>query len=312
MISALTKSLKKLQALSFARAHANLWVIKRGMRAGVAKYDALAVRTEAALQRKLSDIVSSAVRSANHVEPYEFLSEELDTGEAVGLRMPETDLQAIYDQIAEGSAAPSVTSADQLYDSWAYAIAMEAQSERILAVHKIPEGWKLKQKGRTLNAVFRDHILMDVAEDQIFKLEKKIDFFAYDGLVFVLDKKKFEAAMNFRAGMERSRDDLLRELHSSGLIDDVEVIRSATGVRLNFLRRMAMIKKNGYYKQPDFMANLKLVCTAQGWPVTFDGDKIITTEENVELILKLLNNDRLESMLTDEIFDVSAKKKVGT
>jgi hypothetical protein len=35
------------------------------------------------------------------------------------------------------------------------------------------------------------------------------------------------------------------------------------------------------------------------------------TPENVETVLKLLNNDRLESPVTEEMFDVTVKSRVA-
>ena len=41
------------------------------------------------------------------------------------------------------------------------------------------------------------------------------------------------------------------------------------------------------------------------------GGKIVVEEETMDLLLKLLNNDRLRSPINDEVFDSSAKKAVS-
>jgi hypothetical protein len=71
-----------------------------------------------------------------------------------------------------------------------------------------------------------------------------------------------------------------------------------------------MIKNNGYFRLPGYMAKVKAVCAEKNWDIQFDGDKVVVTENNVDLLLTLLNNDRLASLLTEEIFDVTVKHKV--
>jgi hypothetical protein len=52
------------------------------------------------------------------------------------------------------------------------------------------------------------------------------------------------------------------------------------------------------------------VVKAEKWDLKIEGGKIIVEEETIELLLKLLNNDRLRSPINDEVFDSSAKKAV--
>lgn len=82
------------------------------------------------------------------------------------------------------------------------------------------------------------------------------------------------------------------------------------GLKLNYLRRISMIKRNGYYKQPGYIKKIKAVCAKRKWDIKFEGNKIVVTSENVEMVLRLLNNDRLESPINAELFDVSVKQKV--
>ncbi len=311
MSTSMETVLKKVQSFQLSKAQSVLWIVKRRLRGGVADYSIASVKTHAKLQKKLVDVVARAIRSANHVEEYEFLSEDKDEDAMLSVKLTETDLNQIANTISYGSDNPKVETADQLLDSWAYAIELHVGKERILAVRKIPEGWKLKQKEKRLSALFKNHMLLDFEDTDVFRLDRTIDFFAYHDLVFILDKKKFESAMNFRAGMERNRDGLLDELKELDVVNDVEIIRLRAGTRIGFLRRMSMIKKNGYYKRPGFMKRLKTVCAEKNWPIAFEEEKVVITEDNVEAVLKLLNDDRLASLLTDDIFDVSVKKKVS-
>lgn len=213
MSGQLIKALKKLQALPLKKAHGVLWIIKRrSLHGSVATCSVASVKAEKTLQKKLVEVAAKAILSANQVEEYEFLSEDKDPDVTLTVRLAETDLSSIAEQIAQGSDNPHIQSADQLLNSWAYAIELHVGDERILAVRKIPEGWKLKEKEKRLSVLFKDRMLLDFEDAEIFRLDKQIDFFAYEGLVFILDKKKFEMAMNFRAGMEKNRDAVLDDI----------------------------------------------------------------------------------------------------
>ncbi len=53
------------------------------------------------------------------------------------------------------------------------------------------------------------------------------------------------------------------------------------------------------------------VSAEEGWELKVVGGKIVAEEKTVELLLKLLNNDRLRSPINNELFDSAAKAPVG-
>ena len=74
---------------------------------------------------------------------------------------------------------------------------------------------------------------------------------------------------------------------------------------------MASILKSGYYKQPDYLKKLIAVNKKEKWDLKVENGQIVVEEETIDLLLKLLNNDRLRSPINDEIFDAAAKSKVN-
>jgi hypothetical protein len=182
---------------------------------------------------------------------------------------------------------------------------------RICAVRKVPEGWRAKRLTQFLSVVFKDHVLLDYDEQSLFRIERKLDFMTYDEDMFVLDKHEFERVLNFRAGMEKNRDEVLNDMESCGLFTDTLPIREAVGSRLTLLRRLSAIRKHPRYKDRDFLTKLKKECEKHQWPVKWSGEKIDVHDSDVEVLLRLLNDDRLSSLVTDGIYDVSAKKPVS-
>ncbi len=310
MTADLTTTLNKIKSLPIQEFHPALWIVKRSLRALTANYAVLSVKTERKLQQKLASILADGIALANRVEPYEYLSADQEEDTALTLDLSDTDLANIAEQIAGGSDNPKIEEAEDLFDSWAYVIELRRKAESVLGLRKISDGWKLKQKEKFYTTLLRNGVLVDYEDEDIFKVEKKLDCFAYDGSLFILDKKQFEAALNFRAGMEKNRDELLDEFKKFRIVTDVELMRTKIGTRLSYLRKISMIKKNGYYKQKTFLNGVKKVSKEMGWDVRYDGDRIVVTEQNLDLILTLLNNDRLASLINQEIFDVEVKKPV--
>ena len=158
--------------------------------------------------------------------------------------------------------------------------------------------------------IFDNHQLTDLEDKKVFTLDTSIDFFVYDGTTFITNKKEFESILNFRQGMENNRDAILKDFSELDIFTDIEAIRKTVGSNIRLLRKISAIQKSGYYKNKDFMGNLIKINEQRNWGLSLQDNQIVVTEENVELVLTLLNNSRLESPINHEIFDASVKKKV--
>lgn len=161
-------------------------------------------------------------------------------------------------------------------------------------------------------AFFMNHKLMDLDDREVFVIYPNYDFFVFEGTTFIANKRQFEISMNFREGMKSNGEEVLSAFTELELFDGdgIEVIRDFVGTNLHHLRKLSSIRKAGYYMQPDYMEKLKKVSKREKWELKIKGDKIIVEVETVELLLKLLNNDRLRSPINDELFDSAAKALV--
>lgn len=116
--------------------------------------------------------------------------------------------------------------------------------------------------------------------------------------------------MNFREGMKANSEEVLTDFIALNIFDNVDIIREFVGINLHHLRKLSSIKKSGYYKQSDYIQKLIRVNKKEKWDLKILDNKIIVEKETVELLLKLLNNDRLRSPINDEFFDSAAKAPV--
>jgi len=110
--------------------------------------------------------------------------------------------------------------------------------------------------------------------------------------------------------MEANRDRLMEHFQAECLFADVELIRQKCGSNLRYLRKLATIQKNGYFRDPEYMARLVALNDSQGWGLNIRDGKIVVTDDTVDKILSLLNNDLLNSPVNDERFEVSVKRRL--
>ena len=168
------------------------------------------------------------------------------------------------------------------------------------------------ETAQLISMIFKDNMLIDIEQQQIFRIDGKIDFFSYDGITFIADKRNFETALNFREGMENNRDEIVEEFKVLKLFDNAADVSSFVGNNIKRLRRLSQIKKSGYYKDPKFLENLKKVNDEENWGIKYsETGQLLVTEDDIETVLRVLNNDRLTSKINAENFDVDVKHKLG-
>jgi hypothetical protein len=111
--------------------------------------------------------------------------------------------------------------------------------------------------------------------------------------------------------MEKNRDVILAEFVELKVFSDIEPIRKMVGSNLHLLRKMSSIQKSAYYKDKKFLKELHERNKEKGWNLTIHNGVIVIDETNVDFVLKLLNNERVESQINHEVFDAVVKKKVA-
>lgn len=304
--------LKKIKALDWNRANVSLYLVKRELVHRKATYDVLQVNVDTKLRKKLRGITSGKIQQSNAAVEYDFNTADLDDN-LLGIATSETDFQSIIDVIAAEEEPDLADSIEQLIDSWLYIARLDLAGEPPLyAARRVSEGWTTKKVSQLISMIFQNSMLVDIEQKEIFRIDGKVDFFSYDGTTFIADKKNFETALNFREGMERNRDEIVGEFHTMNLFDNALEVSTLVGDNIRRLRRLSQVKKAGYYKDANFLANLKRVNDEERWGIKYSADgKLLVTEDDIETVLRVLNNDRLTSKINSENFDVDVKHKLG-
>ena len=302
--------LKKLKVLDLSKWTASFWLVKRKSAQDGFAYSVLRVDIEARLAKRFRSYVKAQVQDrAFHLDAYDFSNADPE-GVLLTIDAAATDFHKIEAAVDAGFDNPRAKEYADLLNALAYVVVFESNGQRLFALCKI-NTLNNPKKAITRQALFfENHKLIDVEDKQVFMIDPRFDFFVFDGTTFIVSKAAFETSMNFREGMRDKGKELLDEFKRMDFLSDVEPIREYVGENLRHLRKLAAIRSAGYYSKPDYMAKLVKVVKAEKWNLKIEAGKIIVEEETMELLLKLLNNDRLRSPINDEVFDSSAKKAV--
>jgi hypothetical protein len=304
------KHLKKLKTLDVSHWTTTFWLVKRKATQREAIYSVLRVDIDAKLQRRFRGYLKQQLQSRDfHVDEYAFSTSDTDDV-LLTIDADITDFQKVEKAISEGFENERAKVYSDLLNSWAYIIQFESGSERIFAWRKISTMTQPKKVLSRKALFFHNHRLTDIDDDEVFLIDPHFDFFVYEGVTFIANKRAFESSMNFREGMKSHGDELLAEFNTLKIVSDVAPIREYVGDNLHHLRKLASIRKSGYYRQPDYLKRLIEVSTQEGWELKIADGKIVAEPETIELLLKLLNNDRLRSPINHDVFDSAAKKLV--
>ncbi|MBT9540059.1 Kiwa anti-phage protein KwaB-like domain-containing protein [Thiobacillus sp.] len=308
----IAKKISLLRKTDFKHWITTIWLVKRRLDVHKqAHYSVFRVDVDKKLLNKLKKAVTDRIQGANYkLESYDFLTADQDN-HLFTIESSETDFAKIQGEVDKGLANPKVEKYEDLLNSWAYVVKLEHGESVVYGVRKINKFTQAAKITSVSYFLFEDKKLVDLDDKKIFAIDTHIDFFAYDGTTFITNKKEFESALNFRAGMEKNRDAVLDEFLALKVFNDVEPIRKSVGANLHLLRKISSIQKSGYYKSPQYLVDLIKVNQEKNWGLVVQNGIIVVNEDNVDLVLTLLNNGRLESPINHEMFDAAVKKKVG-
>lgn len=301
----------KLNSKQWGRAAVSLYIVKRSLIQRQAKYTLHHINADETLRKKLRDIVVSKIKTSDQVREYDYVTSDLD-GDALALETNATDLHGIIETLHNNGAIDPITQLHQLNGTWLYIIRLDLpDTTPVFAVRKVSGSWSTKKVSTLVSMIFQDNMLVDLDQQDIFRIDGIVDFYAYDDLIFVLNKPIFELALNFRASMEHNRDEIILELHDMNIFADSDSLKNSIGNNIKRLRKLLQVKNAGYYRDENYMNNLKIISDTKKWGLQYDeNDKLVVSEDNIDLVLRLLNNNRLASDINAECFDVEVKHKI--
>ncbi len=305
----------EIKAINVSDWVVSFWLIKRKIVRKENQYTGLRVKIDEKLQGRFRRYLKKQLQSKDfHVTEYDFNNADGDDVLFTTTTTSDDFVKvsgAIAEVINEGFDNKLVTKYEELLNTWLYIVLFEKDGKYLYACRKIHADTQPKKVDAKNIALFKNKQLIDIDDKEVFLIYSKFDFFVYDGTIFIANKRRFESAMNFREGMKVKAEEVFSAFDELNIFDNVKIIRKFVGINLHHLRKLSSIRKSAYYEQPDYMKKLIKVSAQEKWGLKIVNDKIVVEEDTVELLLKLLNNDRLRSPINDELFDSAAKAPVS-
>lgn len=306
------KLMKDIKEEDFSNWDVSFWLIKRKShpKDKSNSYSALLVDIDDKLPRRFKGYLKKQLQDKEyHLDNYDYSNADCDDV-LLTIDSEITDFSKIEIEIGKGFDNDRATSYSDLLKSWAYVILFEKGGKRLYAWKKISSDTQPKKVASKNTIFFHNHKLVDLEDKEVFVIYPNYDFFVYQSITFISSKRQFESSMNFREGMKAKSDQVLSDFQNLSVFKNIELIKEHVGENLHRLRKMASILKSGYYKQTDYIEKLIAVSKEENWELKVEEGKIVVEEETIDLLLKLLNNDRLRSPINNETFDASAKSRV--
>ena len=304
--------LKALKKISLTTASISLAIVKEYKTERKSHYDLKYVPIENRLETRLRNIVINQISRSNTVEDYTYDCPEPEDDQVRGINYEETDFYKIIQILNSMSPEEDVIqNVEDLIKAKAYIIILRIGTDiKVVGFKTLPENWKMKRTKGLIPLLYSGNSFKDLEADNVFSISSFIDLFYFDETLFILSKKEFEKGLNFRDGMLNNANVLYQEVEKLKLFENLEILKTRVGDNQRYLRKMAIIKNLGHYRNPIFLQKLEKVSIEKGWNINFENGQIVFSEDTLDDILTLLQNKRLHSELTNEDFDVESAKPI--
>lgn len=153
----------------------------------------------------------------------------------------------------------------------------------------------------------------DKLRDKVFLFDKYIDCIAYKNNIFILNKDKFQKVFKFYEELVKVADSVLQEIESCIPIDDFGAFRAACSGHLQKIAKLKNIANKPYLKDLT-IHTIKEVIQRYNLPIKTagngDDEKLHYDASDKWAILRLLDDDYLESVMTKTRYEVNSKRSL--
>lgn len=303
-------ALAKLRAFNVKKAKLSFWVFKKRS-SKKQRFKALHVSITPELAAELKAIAESWISRCSEIYDYDLLAQ---VNENSCLYVAESNtifshLKEVVDRPPEESGIESVK---DLEDSFGYVVKIQLETEVLYGVCRVPPGWKIKKRVSLINVVLNKKEL-DLETDEAFSIAKRFDFFVIGNGVITTNKGNFESILEYKATYTSAFSELQKEDVFLARFSDVAPLIDVVEKNTIHLRRMAVVKEKGFYKDDNYMQRVREISEQRKWNIEFDDKgRIIPSAESARTIMHVLLNHRLHSLLTDDDFDVQGAYPIAS
>lgn len=155
----------------------------------------------------------------------------------------------------------------------------------------------------------------DIFKDDLVALPEKIDAFVYDGIMFVINQRKFEDMFDYFTAYKNSAENVFGEIEDSEFtIHTFDLFQEAVLSDQSALRKMVTVEERELYNQlnretvqrviDEFNLDVDLEERSGEWGL------VMESRSDKRDIIRLLNDDHLYSELTNSRYQAQAKRPI--
>lgn len=197
-----------------------------------------------------------------------------------------------------------------------YAFRLSLPDGRTLRAFRGSRGLNITLRSRhAVAAMFqRDSREMVAVEGTVVSFDQTIDFFEWEGLVFIINLPTFESVTNIRHVTARKADEAVDALQNRFQINDIDGLKAHIAQRTRLGKKLAAAQKHGLVGDIDPAAmvhriaakQLDVQCTIEGDEVRFDIDP--ANRRQVEDFVDLMTDFFLQSPVTSREWEAVVKR----
>jgi hypothetical protein len=156
----------------------------------------------------------------------------------------------------------------------------------------------------------------DKVDTKIFLFDYGIDCFAWDGYLYIRHVSAFQSIFNYFEQLRAKADETVDTVSERIPISNLDDFRAACTGQLQMMSKLAQIARKPYLPTVT-MADIRRAIDAFELDVQIvqeDGEDKLLFEQNPQkrwLILKLLDDDYLGSIMTNQKYEVNSKSALG-
>jgi hypothetical protein len=222
------------------------------------------------------------------------------------------EIEELVEAAADVSAATQFTADEALIRQLRFYVTVIGSDEEDALFFRAYSPKKELTRGRGFAAMFDEGVFQKV-ENKTFLFDNDADCFVWGGYIFILHVSAFHRIFRYFEQLRETADETLDDVLQHVPISNDEEFRDACKGQLQMLAKLASISRKPYLPNLTMEAIEKTITTV-GLDLTLvdeDGERKLvfdpSTQETRWAILKLLDDDYLQSLMTDEFYEASSK-----
>jgi hypothetical protein len=222
------------------------------------------------------------------------------------------DIEALVEFAKDVSAAPHFTADDTLIRQLRFYVTVVTSNDDDALFFRAYSPKKELTSSRGFAAMFDNGVFQRV-EHKTFLFDDDADCFVWGEYMFIRHASAFHRIFRYFEQLRQTADETLDEVLQHVPIANADEFREACKGQLQMLAKLASISRKPYLPNLS-MAAIEDTINTVGLDVALvdeDGERKLvfdaSTQETRWAILKLLDDDYLQSLMTQELYEASSK-----